>query len=230
LIKIIPSDDRHFADHGWLKTYWLFSFDDYYDPKNVSFGKLRVFNDDVVEGGGGFPMHPHREMEIVTIPLSGALTHEDSSGGRGVIKTGDVQRMSAGKGIMHSEFNYGAEPVHLFQIWIRPDKPDLEPSYDQRTYPPGSFKNRLFAVASGQGIPDTVTFNTDATIYRSEPDSGKSLLHVSGIKRHVYIYLYKGKISVNGKKLESGDQARITETDRIEIESIEDSAFILIDV
>src|SRR5512139_2308538 len=170
MIQIIPADKRHFSDFGWLKTYWLFSFSNYYDPSNIQFGALRVFNDDVVAPGAGFPTHPHEEMEIVTIPLQGEMTHEDSMGNKGVIKANDVQRMSAGTGLTHSEFNLADKPVHFYQIWIFPDSKGLNPTYDQRSFSPVTFRNRLVPVASGQGIPETVTFHTDATIYRSELD------------------------------------------------------------
>lgn len=176
MIKIIDKDKRHFSDHGWLQTYWLFSFSNYYDPDNVQFGSLRVFNDDVIAPGTGFPTHPHDEMEIITIILEGELTHRDTMRNGGVIKANDVQRMSAGTGLMHSEFNDGDKPTHLYQIWIYPDKAGLKPSYDQRSYDPSSWKNTLLPVASGQEIPDTVTFNTDATIYRSDLDKDRSLV------------------------------------------------------
>lgn len=129
MIKIIPKGKRHFSDFGWLKTYWLFSFSDYFDPDNTRFGALRVFNDDIVAPGTGFPTHPHREMEIITIVLEGEITHKDSMGNKMVIRAGDVQRMSAGTGIIHSEFNLGDEPVHFYQIWIYPDEAELQPGY-----------------------------------------------------------------------------------------------------
>ena len=122
MIQVITATERHFSDFGWLKTYWLFSFADYYDPGNIQFGALRVFNDDVVEPGAGFPTHPHEEMEIITLVQSGEITHEDSMGNRAVMRAGEVQRMSAGTGLTHSEFNLGREPVHFFQVWILPDK------------------------------------------------------------------------------------------------------------
>src|SRR5210317_1860784 len=147
MIEIIKADERHFSDFGWLKTYWLFSFSNYFDPHNIQFGALRVFNDDVVEPGTGFPTHPHEEMEIVTVVLDGEITHEDSMGNKSVIRKGDVQRMSAGTGLTHSEFNLADKPVHFYQIWILPDQRGLSPSYDQKRFDTGLVKNRVYPVA-----------------------------------------------------------------------------------
>lgn len=174
MIDIIKADQRHFSDFGWLQTYWLFSFSDYYDPHNIQFGALRVFNDDVVAPETGFPTHPHEEMEIVTLVLEGEMTHQDSMGNKTVIKAGDVQRMSAGTGLTHSEFNLTDKPVHFHQIWIYPDTKGLAPSYDQESFDAEAWANRLLAVASGQGIDGAVTFHTDATIYRCSMDKGRN--------------------------------------------------------
>jgi redox-sensitive bicupin YhaK (pirin superfamily) len=230
MIRAIKAADRHFSDFGWLKTYWLFSFSTYYDPENASFGALRVFNDDVVEPGTGFPTHPHEEMEIITIVLQGEMTHEDSMGNKTVIKEGDVQRMSAGTGLTHSEFNLADKPVHFYQIWIFPDTKDLRPTYDQRTFSPETFQNRLVPVASGQDIPETVTFHTEGTIYRSALDSGMTVEHKSCALRRVLLYLTKGEIEINGKKIREKEQARIDEADDILIKAHRESAFVLVDV
>ncbi|MHB1295351.1 MAG: pirin family protein [Anaerolineae bacterium] len=229
MLQIIPAAERHFSDAGWLKTHWLFSFSDYFDPDNVQFGALRVFNDDVVSGGGGFPSHRHREMEIVTLVLSGELTHRDSSGGQGVIRPGEVQRMSAGTGVTHSEMNAGSEPVRLFQIWLVPDLPGLEPSYDQRRFEPAQWRNRLLAVASGQGAEGAVLFHTAATIYRAELDPGAVVEHTTDAERHVFVYNYAGRTAVDGAVLGPGDQARITQVARLRLEAREPSALVLID-
>ena len=175
MIKIIDSDRRHFSDFGWLKTYWLFSFSSYYDPENIQFGALLVLNYDVVDPGTGFPTHPHEEMEIITVVLEGEITHEDSMGNKSVIRRGDVQRMSAGTGLTHSEFNLANEPVHFYQIWILPGEGGLSPSYDQKRFDPASWKNALYPVASGQGLPETVTFHTNATIYLADLDGAKDI-------------------------------------------------------
>jgi len=230
MIQIIPANKRHFSDFGWLKTYWLFSFSNYYDPFNIQFGALRVFNDDIVEPKTGFPTHPHEEMEIVTIVLSGEITHKDSMGSKNVIKAGDVQRMSAGTGLTHSEFNLAKEPVHFYQIWIYPDLAGLKPSYDQKSFSPEAWKNRLLPVASGQGLHGAVTFHTYATIYRSDLEARQKIDFKVTESRRVFIYLTSGSLEVNDKKLEANDQARIDLENDLEFRSYRDSAFILIDV
>jgi quercetin 2,3-dioxygenase len=192
---------------------------------------LRVFNDDVVEPGTGFPTHPHQEMEIVTIVLDGEMTHADSMGNKAVIKPGDVQRMSAGTGLTHSEFNLGDRPVHFYQIWIFPDVRGLKPTYDQRNYPPDSWKNKLRPVASGQGIPDVVTFHTDATIYRADLDRGKTVRFSTHTSRRVFVYLARGELKIDDHLLRTNDQARIDpDTSELEFAAAADTQFILIDV
>jgi redox-sensitive bicupin YhaK (pirin superfamily) len=230
MIQIIPANKRHFSDFGWLKTYWLFSFSNYYDPANIQFGALRVFNDDVVEPKTGFPTHPHEEMEIITIVLSGEITHKDSMGNKNVIKEGDVQRMSAGTGLTHSEFNLGKEPVHFYQIWIYPDLPGLRPSYDQKSFSPEAWKNRLLPLASGQGLHGAVTFHTYATIYRSDLEAKEKIDFKVTESRRIFIYLTSGSLGVNDKRLETNDQARIDLETDLELRSYGDSSFILIDV
>ncbi len=230
MIEIIKADRRHFSDFGWLQTYWLFSFSSYFDPQNIQFGSLRVFNDDIVAPGTGFPTHPHEEMEIVTIVLDGEMTHEDSMGNKAVIRTGDVQRMSAGTGLTHSEFNLAEKPVHFYQIWIFPDQAGLAPTYDQKTYAAGDWQNRLFPVASGQGISGVVTFHTDATIYRCNLEAGKEVIHQTLADRRIFIYLTDGQLVVNGRELGVKDQARIDTDEPLVIKALERSDFILIDV
>ncbi len=230
MIEIIKAGKRHFSDFGWLQTYWLFSFSSYYDPQNVRFGKLRVFNDDVVQPGTGFPTHPHEEMEIITIVLDGEMTHQDSMGNKTVIQAGDVQRMSAGTGLTHSEFNLADAPVHFYQIWILPDKKGLEPSYDQKNYDATEWKNRLLPVASGQNIENGVTFHTDATIYRCNLETGKEVNHPVDAGRGIFIYLTRGEILVNGEMLMAEDQARIDIDEPLTLSSQQDSEFILIDL
>jgi redox-sensitive bicupin YhaK (pirin superfamily) len=230
MIEIIPAAKRHLSDFGWLKTYWLFSFSDYYDPKNIQFGALRVFNDDVVAPGTGFPTHPHREMEIVTIVLSGEMTHKDSMGNTAVIGPGDVQRMSAGTGLTHSEFNLAKNPVHFYQIWILPDTGNLAPSYDQKRFEARSWENRLFPVASGQGMAGTVTFHTDATIYRGGLAGGNLLTFQPEATRRIFVYLTRGGLKINGQSLSENDQARIDEESRLDIEAASDAEFVCVDV
>jgi len=230
MIKVIPASQRHFSDFGWLRTYWLFSFSNYYDPDNIQFGALRVFNDDVVAPGTGFPTHPHREMEIVTIVLDGEMTHEDSMGNKTVIRPGDVQRMSAGTGLTHSEFNLADEPVHFYQIWIFPDIEGLTPGYDQKHFDPAVWKNKLHPVASGQDKPDSVTFHTDATIYRGFFDPGMSFDFETDESRRLFVYVTQGEVRVNGTPLKETDQARIDLEPNLAIETGDATEFILIDV
>lgn len=229
-IEVIPADKRHFSDFGWLQTYWLFSFSNYYDPKNIRFGALRVFNDDIVAPGTGFPTHPHEEMEIVTIVLDGEMTHEDSMGNKTVIRAGDVQRMSAGTGLTHSEFNLASGPVHFYQIWILPDKAGLRPTYDQKSFAPEEWKNRLLPVASGQNLPGAVTFHTDATIYRCQLDDGQKVVLNDTAGRCIFIYVRNGHLSANDSQLASGDQARISIDEPLVLKAAQQSEFILIDL
>jgi len=229
-IDIIRAQDRHFNDFGWLKTYWLFSFANYYDPHNIQFGALRVFNDDVVAPGTGFPTHPHEEMEIITIVLDGEMTHRDSMGNQAVIKAGDVQRMSAGTGLTHSEFNLAKQPVHFYQIWILPDLPRLEPTYDQRNFTPNQWQNRLLPIASGQGLENVVSFHTDATIYRGQLDDGNRLNFDNTAGRRVFLYLIGGELTVDGLTLYQADQARVDTEKPLCLAAGADAEFILIDV
>lgn len=230
MIKIIRAKDRYFSDFGWLKTHWLFSFSDYYDPENIQFGSLRVFNDDIIAPGMGFPTHPHREMEIITIVMEGEITHEDSMGNITTIKAGDIQRMTAGKGITHSEYNLSDKPVHLYQIWIYPDKSKLEPGYDQKSFHESSWKNWLCPVASGRSIENVVTFNTDATIFRGELDANKHLEFDPEEDRRIFIYLAKGEVMVNDKKIQKNDQARIDLEKELILTATKEAELIVIDV
>lgn len=228
MIEIINADKRHFTDYGWLKTYWLFSFGLYYDPQNIRHGKLRVFNDDVVKPQSGFQKHPHEEMEIVSIVLSGEMTHKDTMGNTTTIRAGDVQRMSAGTGLFHSEWNNGAEPVKFFQIWLEPTVTGIPPSYDQKKFSPEAWQDKLLPIASGQK-GEAVFMHTDATIYRSEFSAGKSVKFVSDAARKLFLYVLKGELKVNDNLLESRDQARISDTAEISIAAEQQADFILID-
>ncbi|WP_022852075.1 pirin family protein [Limisalsivibrio acetivorans] len=231
MIEIIPASQRCYSDFGWLKTYWLFSFSNYYDPDNISFGDLRVFNDDIVEPGTGFPTHPHENMEIVTVVLSGSVTHEDSTGGRMTIRAGEVQRMSAGSGITHSEYNLGKEPVHFLQIWVRPRRKGGEPSYEQKSFDETLWENRLAPIATGNPkLKNCLSINSDATIYRSKLSSGRGFELDAGDNRRIFVYLTKGKLAVNGRRLSAGDQARADLECFLSIKADDDADFILIDI
>lgn len=230
MFRIIPSEERHFTDFGWLKTHWLFSFADYYNPDNIQFGALRVFNDDIVEPGTGFPTHPHREMEIVTVVLSGRMTHEDSDGHRNVIGPGDVQRMSAGTGLTHSEFNLSTEPVHFYQMWFFPDEAGLEPSYEQKSFEALRWKNQLYPVVSGRSHPDAVSFHTDAVIYRATLEPDRRIDYDVGENRKAFLYVGLGELDLNGHAVRQHDQARVDMETKIKLTSEVPSDFVLIDV
>ena len=231
MINIIKAESRHFRDHGWLKTYWLFSFDSYYDPDNVQFGALRVFNDDIVASGQGFDMHRHREMEIVSIILSGAISHEDSMGNRKRVKAGEVQVMSAGTGVRHSEYNLEQKELHLYQIWFLPNKNDLTPAYDQKDFSKIDKSNRLLTIASGKEDDNESLFiNSDARLNLGHLEKGKSLMHQAGKNDKVFIYVTDGKLSVNGNELKSGDQARIENESQLQLSAFESANFIIIDL
>lgn len=231
MIEIKKAEERFHADGGWLSTYWLFSFDYYYDPNNVSFGPLRVFNDDVIQPDSGFGMHGHKDMEIVTYVLKGALDHKDSTGGEGKIGVGEVQRMTAGTGIRHSEYNQSPdEAVHLLQMWVLPDRAGLTPSYEQKQFTNEARAGILLPVASGQGIGDAVKVNQDVTFYVSRALPGEALSHKLADQRRAFLYVIDGALAVNGNLLSSGDQARITETAELDFVATRESEIILIDL
>jgi len=230
MIRVIRAHERHFTDFEWLQTYWLFSFSEYYDPDNIQWGALRVFNDDVVQPQSGFGTHPHEEMEIITVVLEGEITHEDSLGNKAVIQAGEVQRMSAGTGIRHSEFNQSHAPVHFYQIWLYPDQPGLAPSYDQRRLPAVRPKNQLLPVASGQGLPEVVTFHTDATIYLSDVEAQQTVTFPTDGSRRVFLYLTDGDLDVLEQALHAKDQARIDPDAALTLTARTDVRFVLIDV
>jgi redox-sensitive bicupin YhaK (pirin superfamily) len=231
MIQTIKATDRFHADGGWLSTYWLFSFDHYYDPNNVSFGPLRVFNDDVIHADSGFGMHGHKDMEIVTYVLEGELTHKDSTGGEGTITAGEVQRMTAGSGIRHSEYNKSkADKVHLMQMWVLPNKTGLAPSYEQKRFTNEERAGLLLPIASGQGVGDSVTINQDVTFYVSKVRPGDRLSHKLGDRRRAFLYVIDGEVRVNDQLFGKGDQARITETARLDLQADTESEIILIDL
>jgi len=229
MIDIIKSKDRHFSDMGWLKTYWLFSFSTYYDPKNVSHGMLRIFNDDIVQAHTGFETHPHEEMEIVSIILDGEMEHKDTMGNETVIRKNEVQRMTAGTGLYHSEKNESGKPVHFFQIWIKPDKKGLAPSYDQKSFKPELWKNRLALLASPGKNHGVVTLNTDASFFRAALDKGKTISHDLDEGRNAFVYVMDGRADINGEQLKKNDQARIGSESQLSITARDNAELILID-
>ena len=235
-IQVIRSGERHFTDAGWLQTYWHFSFADYNDPANVHFGPLRVFNDDVVQPGGGFDMHPHRDMEIITYVTEGRLEHRDHLGNRGVVHPGEVQVMSAGKGILHAEFNASqTEPVRLMQLWVLPRHRGLPPRWEQRQFSKEQRAGRLLPVVTAtESDADTLRIDQDATVYVSSLKPGESVEHRSSATgRKAYLFVIDGAVTLNGAtKLTKGDQARVTFGDdtTLTLTADADAELILLDL
>ena len=231
MISIRKSSDRGHADHGWLDTRFTFSFADYYDPKHVHFRTLRVMNDDRVAGGGGFPMHPHADMEIVTYVLEGALEHRDSMGNGSVIAPGDVQYMSAGTGVTHSEFNASkTEPVHLYQIWMFPAEKGQKPTYDQKNFSEAQKRGRLRLIASPDGRDGSVKIRQDNELYATVLDAGDSVKHTLKPERHAYVQVARGSVTLNGTPLETGDGAAISAERALELTGIKDAEVLVFDL
>ena len=213
MIQTIRSNERYHAETDWLNTHWHFSFDVYHDPKNMNFGPLRVFNDDVVAPAGGFPFHAHREMEIITYIIEGAIEHRDDMGNTGVIRPGEIQRMSAGTGVRHSEYNPSKkDPAHLLQLWIMPAVQHLKPSWEQKSFSQAGRSGKLLpiAVPAGSKANGAVQIHQDAKIYTSLLTPGQSTSHQLAEGRRAYIFVIGGNLKLNGETLGSGDQARVT--------------------
>ncbi len=231
MINVIPSNARHHADHGWLNTHWHFSFSDYHDPKNMNWGALRVFNDDVVQGGGGFGAHPHRDMEIITYVLEGELEHQDNLGNKGVIRPGEVQVMSAGKGITHAEYNHSqTTPVHFLQLWVMPRTRGSKPRWAQRQFSPKEREGRLRAVVSSGNVPDTMHIDQDAMIYVGTLKPGQEIPQPIAKNRKGYLFVISGALSLNDKKLAAGDQARIEDEENLRLKAEGPSELIYLDL
>jgi quercetin 2,3-dioxygenase len=231
MIAIRKSNDRGHVNHGWLDSHFTFSFADYYDPEHIQFRTLRVMNDDVVAGGGGFPKHPHRDMEIVTYVVEGALEHKDSMGNGSVIKPGDVQYMSAGTGVAHSEFNASeTEPVHLYQIWMLPEKQGLKPVYDQRTFSDAEKRGKLRLVASPDGRDGSVKIRQKNELYATLLSGGDKVTHDLKKDRHAYVQVARGSVTLNGKQLETGDGAAVSEEKSLELVGLKEAEVLLFDL
>lgn len=231
--KIIQrANERGHADHGWLNAYHSFSFANYSDPEKVHFGLLRVLNDDTVAPSMGFGMHPHDNMEIVTIPLKGSIKHRDNMGNEGIIKAGDVQIMSAGRGVVHSEFNASAkEPLNLFQIWVFPKVRNITPRYDQKTFEAAERINKFQTVVSPEKENGTLWINQDAWFSLAKIEAGKSIsysVHLPG--NGMYIMVISGEVEVTGEKLAVRDAIAISETQSAELLAKKDSEVLLIEV
>ena len=214
---------------GWLQTYWLFSFSNYHDPANTNHGMLRVFNDDIVQPHKGFGIHPHEEMEIVSIVLEGEMEHKDTMGNVNRIKKNDVQRMTAGTGLQHAEWNHADQPVKFFQVWIMPDTLGLKPSYDQKAFNPSSWKNSLRLLASDETSESTVSLNTHAKFFRAALDAGQTVNFSPQKDRYQFLYIIDGSASVNDTIIHKRDQARVSKETCLTIKAETNTDFILID-
>jgi hypothetical protein len=231
MITVRPSRERGHANFGWLDSHHTFSFGDYHDPKHMGFRALRVINEDRVEPGRGFGTHPHRDMEIISYVLEGALEHKDSLGTGSVIRPGDVQRMTAGTGVLHSEFNPSkSERVHFLQIWIVPDRARLQPSYEQKSFPAEDRKNRLRLIASPDGRDGAVTVHQDAALHAGVLDAGTRLRHPISPGRHAWVQVVRGAINVDGQELGQGDGAAVSDQEAIGIEAREPSEVLVFDL
>lgn len=230
-MQIRRAGERGHFDHGWLDTYHTFSFGGYRDEAHMGFRSLRVINEDRVQAGTGFPPHPHRDMEIITVIQEGELEHKDSTGTGSVIRPGDVQRMSAGTGVVHSEFNHSAtEPVHLFQIWIFPDTDGLTPGYEQKHFPEAERQGALRLVASRDGRDGSLRIHQDAALLTTLLEPGQEVTHPLETKRHAWVQVARGVVTVNGEDLQAGDGAALSDSPRVAIRARERSEVLLFDL
>jgi redox-sensitive bicupin YhaK (pirin superfamily) len=231
MLQVRRSGERGYADHGWLKSFHSFSFADYHDPEHMGFGSLRVINDDRVQPGKGFGMHGHRDMEIITYILEGALAHKDSMGNGSTIVPGDVQRMSAGKGVMHSEFNASdSELVHLLQIWIEPNVTGIRPGYEEKHFEAPSKRGRLRLIASGDAREGSVLIHQDAAVYAALLDGAERIVHKLVPSRKAYVHVARGRLTVNGQTLAAGDALKASGVAEMVLEMGEQAEIILFDL
>lgn len=229
--EVRRSRERGYADHGWLRSFHSFSFADYHDPEHVEFGPLRVINEDRVEAGAGFGTHSHRDMEIISYVLEGALAHKDSTGSSSTIRPGDVQRMSAGSGVQHSEFNPSpSEGVHFLQIWIQPNVRGIAPSYEEKRFPAEEKRGRLRLIASPDRAEGSVLIHQDARVYAALIDRKESASLDVRPGRLVYAHVAHGQLSVNGTALEAGDALKLSDVARVTLDSGRDAEVLLFDL
>jgi hypothetical protein len=230
-IRVRRAGDRGHAQYDWLDTWHTFSFDTYYDPAQMGFRALRVINEDRVQPGQGFGMHGHRDMEIITYVLAGALEHRDSLGTGSVLHAGELQHMSAGSGIRHSEFNPSAsEPVHLYQIWLLPDRNGLPPSYDQKTFPEAERRGRLQLVASPDARDGSLPIHQNARIYLSNLDADQQIRHSLPPHRHAWLQVLRGSVELNGQLLETSDGAAVSDETALSIQAKQPAEVMLFDL
>ncbi len=231
MIRIRRSDERGHANHGWLDTYHTFSFAGYHDPRNMGFRSLRVLNDDKVAPAAGFPTHPHRDMEILTYVVEGALEHRDSSGGGSVIRPGDVQRMTAGSGIAHSEFNPSPEEwTRLLQIWLLPERRGLEPGYEQKHFEHAGRRGKLRLVASRDGRDGSLTIHQDVAVYAGLLAAGDRARLPLAPGRHAWVQVVRGTVRLGDHELREGDGARVSDERTLELASVDDAELLLFDL
>ena len=231
MIDVIRSDSRGAADHGWLKSKHTFSFADYHNPAMMGFAKLRVVNEDWIEPNQGFGTHPHRDMEIVTYMIDGALEHKDSMGNGSVIRPGELQRMTAGTGVLHSEFNHSAdERAHLLQIWILPERNGLEPGYEQKLFPKEEKHNQWRLVGSRDGRDGSLTIHQDVNLYSTVLDEGRDLSFEFDGRRRGFIQVVRGAVEINGKPVAAGDAVATQDQDTLAIRATADSELLLFDM
>lgn len=231
MLRIRKSQDRGYADHGWLKSYHSFSFAGYHDPAHMGWGNLRVINEDRIAPGTGFGSHSHRDMEIVSYVVSGSLAHQDNIGNGTAIPPGDVQRMSAGRGVVHSEFNHEKNiATHFFQIWIEPNQQGIDPGYEQKTFAESEKRGVLRLVASPDGAQDSVTIHADASIYAGLLTGKEAVTLNLNPERKAYVQLLKGVVRVNGQKLEAGDAAKLSNESVLMLSEGEDAEVLVFDL
>jgi quercetin 2,3-dioxygenase len=231
MMALRRSDERGLADHGWLKSFHSFSFADYYDPKHMGFGALRVINEDRVQPGRGFGAHSHRDMEIISYVLEGELAHKDSMGTGATIRPGDVQRMSAGRGVMHSEFNpSGDQPAHFLQIWIQPDQKGVVPSYEQKHFAAEEKRGQLRLIASKDGADGSVRIHQDAKVYAGLFDGAEQADLAIGADRQVYLHVARGTVTANGNVLNAGDALTLTDAASLTLDQGQGAEVIVFDL
>ncbi len=231
MLNIRKSQDRGYADHGWLKSFHSFSFAGYYDPEHMGWGNLRVINEDRIAPGTGFGTHGHRDMEIISYVLSGELAHKDSMGNGKAIPPGDVQRMSAGRGVMHSEYNHAPQDTtHFLQIWIEPNVRGIPASYEQKSFATAEKRGTLRLVASPDGAQGSVTVHADARLYAGLFDGAEAATLALDPARKAYVHLIRGELEVNGQKLSGGDAALLQKEDRIELKAGNDAEVLVFDL
>lgn len=231
MIKIRRSDERGAANYGWLDTKYTFSFSDYYDPRNMGFRDLRVINEDFIEAGQGFPKHGHKDMEIITYMIDGEISHRDSMGNGETVRKNEIQRMTAGTGVLHSEYSSPTEQTHLLQIWILPEKNGLTPGYEQKYFSPAEKQGRLRLIASRGGDDESISINQDVSLYASVLNNDETVTHELAEGRHAWVQVISGGLEVNGEKLEKGDGAAISEEALLSIKAAANNTeFLLFDL